>query len=122
MSYIRCLSNPEGLYIIGTSEGVEIFGEKPIVMPAKDFNNLIKMYVKDRCNEDFQSGGIKLVYKRVPPFKDTVFGKMGNFKWVLTFKKRRVEMWDVTWNHIVCNNMRHICTKKQILEFLGIYK
>lgn len=122
MSYIRCLSNPEGLYIIGTSQGVEIVGEKPIIMPEKDFNNLIKMYVKDRCGENFKSGDIRLVYKPVAPFKDTPMGKIGDFKWVLTFKKRRVEMWDVTWNQIVCNSMRDVCTKKQILQFFGIFE
>jgi hypothetical protein len=48
-------------------------------------------------------------------------GKMGDFKWVLTYKKHRIEMWDSTWSHIVLQNMSRMCTKKQVSDFVQLH-
>lgn len=124
MSYIRCLSNPEGLYIWESFNGLIISQscDNEFKMPVSIFNNMIRLYVKDcGCNENYSYKGCKLVYKPVAPFKDTPMGKLGVFKWVLTYKKHRLELWDCTWSHIVLNNMTRICTKKQISAFVRLH-
>jgi hypothetical protein len=124
MSYIRCLSNPEKLYIwADCSDNVHISTgpEKEFKIPRSTFDMLIKLYVKDcGCEENYSYKGAKLIYERVPPIVQTPLGKFGDFKWVLTFKNNTIEMWETTWSHIVLNNMCRISTKKQVSDFVRL--
>lgn len=63
MSYIRCLSNPEGMYVYGTQEGkrtVVSFCDSPhdpkkeLRIPIKDFHRVCRAFDKD--GEDAKSG------------------------------------------------------------------
>jgi hypothetical protein len=125
MSYIRSLSNPEKLYIWGDMNDtlhISISAYHEMTMPTSVFNMLIKLYVKDHGSiENYSFNGGKLVYKHVGPFKDTPMGKIGEFKWVLTYKKQCLEMWDSTWSLIVLQNMSRMCTKKQVSDFVQLH-
>lgn len=75
MSFIRCLSNPEGLYIIDDGNHIEIIGysktekgKRTIVIPRKDWYTLLKEYCRGGSDE-FQSGILTL--------RESVFTKTG---------------------------------------------
>lgn len=90
MSYIRAGSNPEGLYIYASDDGVWIHvGKKHFVVNEQDFINLI-------AGEP--SGSLTCTFN----------GK----KWVLKDgKKTIVKMWDVTWQVLVANNSHRALDK-----------
>ena len=95
MSYIRCLSNPEGLYIWSDGESVTITGKNiPLFysIQEKIFDGLIKKYNKNKgwlCGE---SEAIK--YKGAKLFENA------DFKVVLSYKDWSVSMFFVTWAYI----------------------
>jgi hypothetical protein len=71
MSYIRCLSNPEGLYIWGERGGrVAIsVGSEPEIhyVPTRNFEAVLKKYVKDYGFADcYTSGPLMLVQENIP--------------------------------------------------------
>lgn len=97
MSYIRCLSNPEGLYIWGSDKKtnevyISLGVEKLKVLSLSDFNKIIKKFnnYEEDGNEMYKSGKIKLEYIKV--------GK--DFKYRLSCGKWHIDMWEVTWQYI----------------------
>ena len=98
MSYIRSISNPEGLYIVGTGENVEIhLGRKSaepyktLYIPTKVFKGLIKKFAREDPDDYCKYEGALIE-----------FVKIGNdFKWRLVYDDWEVYMWEVTWEYIV---------------------
>ncbi len=109
MSYIRCLSNPEGLYIWGTDKQLCIAeGQLKIkTIPIEIFNCLLKKYHKNFGeNTKYKGASIKEVYitdkkKKNPKMLWKYFGKYGgHHKMRLSYKKWHIDMWLVTWEYI----------------------
>lgn len=97
MSYIRCLSNPESLYIWGETNCVQIAcGQKDLLqMPTRTFHGLLKKFESFE-EQDVKYGDATLFYKKI--------GK--NFKWEMNYKtwKQPIRLWDVTLKYIVFTN------------------
>lgn len=112
MSYIRCLSNPEGLYIWGDGSGnltiahtgtarQRARGDQPIkYIPAKIFHGLFKHWLAT-CEENVSYRGASLKYLR----------RGAHFKWKLSYGDWSLYMWDVTLNYLAEKN-RHRWTRK----------
>jgi hypothetical protein len=101
MSYIRSLSNPEGLYIYSGEGGLEI------VFPASNNRSSITCDELDFCRfvEKWRKNhDDKFSYKNFTIEER----KSGNtFKWYLTIGGYKdIEMWYVTWIHIVNNVLK----------------
>jgi hypothetical protein len=97
MSYIRCLSNPEGLYIWGSMDGtVTITGNKfkDFSLPTKTFEGLCRKYCRNPGAAD--SGRIE--YKGASVSNEKVGG---HFRIVFRYQDKKVVMWEVTWWAIV---------------------
>jgi hypothetical protein len=94
MSYIRCLSNPEGLYIwrergsrVAICENI-----KPIIyVRTRDFHAVIRQYL-DSGHVPIKRGELRLT-------------ETGDFKKCLHTPDRNIIMYDVTWDYI-CENLR----------------
>lgn len=88
MSYIRCLSNPERLYVYGSIHGIEWCGAGfSVTLPEEEF---IKFVLKERktCYDVLEHGDFKIF-------------KTEDFKRELQYKgKTLAVMWDVTWAYI----------------------
>lgn len=132
MSYIRALSNPEALYIIGTSGGeVEFLGvpdwggarrpDLSLFMPAKIFEKLLLRFLHEREQETSHEGAALLWLTRErlghPPLDlhDPASWDVGKddpdlYKWRLTYPERwgaeGVNAWEVTWCYIAQNCKR----------------
>jgi hypothetical protein len=132
MSYIRCLSNPEGMYIYGGADGVWIsHNVKPplaskeaddgcsphFVVPSRDFDRLGLKWAKDWAYDEHVRSG-KLAAQQVHVYLDT--GKPVEKNWAnrffrkgpkrpsaflikLSYGRHFVMMWRVTWHYIVQN-------------------
>jgi hypothetical protein len=131
VSYIRALSNPESLYIIGTSNGdVEFLGvpdwggahrpDLSLYMPARVFEKLLLRFLHER-EEVSHEGAVLLLLSQerlgLPPldFKDSASWDSGRnnpdlYKWRLTYPDRwgaeGVNAWEVTWCYIAQNCKR----------------
>jgi hypothetical protein len=99
MSYIRCLSNPEGLYIWGnTSDQIMIAAKdyELVTMPKRAFVDILKKWIaaygndEDRCN--VKSGASLTLNK--------------DHRWELFYKgwPRAIPMWETTLMYIVTQN------------------
>lgn len=116
MSYIRCLSNPENLYIISTSggednKGVAVFflDEGSVYMPVGVFENLLRKYVRTDCEEGSTEGKEVYKYEKAMlrylacPEQKEIFNKDAkDWKWFLQYEgwAQPIEMWEVTLHHI----------------------
>jgi len=112
MSYIRCLSNPEELYIWGDGKYANFsssirkkFPDTLYKMPQKTFDNLLKKY-KFKGDTRYKGARIREVFvkngKLNPKCVWKLVGKYdGNFKMRLSYKKWHIDMWLVTWEYIV---------------------
>lgn len=112
MSYIRCTSNPEGLYIWSNGETVIVqMGSIDIgKIPTNIFNGLIKKYIGN-YNYDVKYNGAEI--------KEIQDG-IGNFKMELSYDNWSCLMWRVTWDYIVLSNIGSIkkCQKNKQLNKL----
>lgn len=112
MSYIRCLSNPEALYIWADLDGsvhIQFGAKEPLRMPTGIFNGLIRKFNKKYGNgfgldidEVLKHRGASLTYvKRGKNFKVRLayHGKLKDaiIKW-------ECFMWEVTWLYIARSN------------------
>lgn len=101
MSYIRCASNPEKLYIWGDvdkvahiSMGTETVG----TLPVSVLDGLIKKYV-DKYFEDCKYNCAEIKEINIE----------GEFKMQLSYKDQwKIVMWGVTWDYIVLSNYKRI--------------
>jgi hypothetical protein len=94
MSYIRCLSNPEGLYIWGNRDGtVTATGNKfkAFNLPTKTFEGLCRKYANGGDWDD------KTVYKDASVSYEKVGG---HFRSVFRYQDKKIVMWEVTWRAI----------------------
>lgn len=130
MSYIRCLSNPEALYIYGDCSGyVNIsHGVKPPLssgrdfrIPDRDFHRVGKKWA-DWCDEErgIKSGHLKV--QEILVYRDT--GKPVGREWRknyfhkkqrptdflvrISYKRDFVFLWKVTWEYVVHSIVDHI--------------
>ena len=146
MSYIRCLSNPEGLYIWADVDGtvkVTIAGENSKdekCLPIAVFDGLIKKYNKNYGETPCEYKGAKVDEVWIPtqskfsafvhavfsiilsPYYCRKFGfdfhlpktkkdlenwkfayyhRNGKYQYRLSYGNWHVDMWQVTWEHIV---------------------
>jgi len=94
MSYIRSISNPEGLYIWGGTQGIEIsVGSDPLLtIPRHIFRGVLKRWY--RYGENVSYRGARM-------------SQTPDFKYQLEYKDwegRSVKAYDVTWTYIVTQN------------------
>ena len=128
MSYIRSASNPEGLYVFGSANGIEMYtgkANKDIrgwVIPVRHFNEVCKRwnvaweervkYGDFSCemvwvDSEFEEKEEKEVGEEIEKFfKRAVEGKLNKGlslenKVKLTWKDESMYLWDVTWQFVV---------------------
>jgi hypothetical protein len=113
MSYIRGLSNPEGLYIWGDEEKVTVTkGSETIgYIPIPIFNGLIRKYIRGYCEDcKYKGAEIKeVLVKNDIELPDEEFDKdpsVANFKMKLSYDNWSVIMWYVTWYYIARSNYK----------------
>ena len=95
MSYIRCLSNPERLYIWGDVDGTchIVFKANHYRVNQMDWDKLLRTY--NRCWGPTFVGSLRI--SETPNFKIRLSGT------TVDAKKFSITMWEVTWLHIVRN-------------------
>lgn len=112
MSYIRTLSNPEGLYIFGGRDGVEIYvswkGQPETngfigTVPQETWDALCRAYTSwdyDE-NESLNIDHLWLTWDWVEDEDGRNYKAMLGYKsdWILT-------MWEVTWEYIISRYRR----------------
>lgn len=105
MSYIRCLSNPECLYIWGESDGKVTIanGHNSVLrMPAITFHGLLKKWYKQEYDtpesDDDEFGTVT--------YKDALLTQTKDWKWALDYKgwERDIVLWEVTLVYICTQN------------------
>lgn len=133
MSYIRCTSNPEGLYVFESTEGLEFYTDETnsaddrILVNPKDFKNFIKKilkldnYILDRpikyknisikevsVSIHKKTGKLK-IWNKEPSFR-IMFGTLkhkSKYEWrtlhCLTIGGRDILMYKVTWDYFYNN-------------------
>ena len=118
MSYIRGLSNPEGLFIWGDEETVTVTKGPEIIghIPISIFNGLIRKYIRGYCEDcKYKGAEIKeVLVKNDIEVPDEEFGTnpaTTNFKMKLSYGDWSVIMWDVTWYYIARSNYKSINKK-----------
>ena len=137
MSYIRCGSNPEGLYIFGGLKGIEVYTDRASkkdiswTIPFRHFKEVCKRWDEAfdedegvkygdfscKCvwvNSDFEEKEVKevsehfeKVFKQAIEAKPTVGLQLEN-KVKLTWKGESIYLWDVTWLVVVQRVVRDI--------------
>ena len=131
MSYIRCLSNPESLYIWGDTADNSGFanichrvkpplsskwpknGNSPLIMvPLKAFEEATRKWRGSYDGSAVEVDGFKVetvnvftaTGKRVPKKNDFLKDRRRR-EWLvrLSYKGQFVHLWDVTWSYVVNN-------------------
>lgn len=98
MSYIRSLSNPEGLYIFGSKSGVEIYGPWKEdnshfhLVPYEVWDGFCSEFVKE-YDDELEYMGMSITYEKRKDGSD--------FKYYLKYEDWELEMWAVTWDYII---------------------
>lgn len=95
MSYIRCLTNPEGLYIYENLNGnLEILrhNKDNIICNAEDFYQFILNWF-EYCDDKYS-------YKNIS-INDDQRNDVDDFKTFIKIDNDVIEMWHVTWMYIV---------------------
>jgi hypothetical protein len=129
MSYIRCTSNPEGLYVFESTEGLEFSTDETtsaddrILINPKDFKNFIRkilkldnyiiekpikhknISIKEVSVSIHKKTGKLKIWNKEPSFK-VMFGTLKNkskYKWdtlhCLTINGKNILLYKVTWDY-----------------------
>lgn len=123
MSYIRNISNPEGLYIFSSGKEVEVQQGPVLVgkLPTNVMNGLIKKYVKKNQPDKCKHKGAKVEEVWVRVSKEGVFlgekkdndlseNEVMSGEWTvrtkLSYDSWHVYMYDVTWYYIAYSNVK----------------
>lgn len=91
MSYIRCLSNPEQLYVYHNCNGQVDFwvADKLYTMPFKTFSGLMESAIKEfSWRHKAKCGSAKIYVNK-------------HYKIVIGYKKWKIEMFEVTFHYIL---------------------
>lgn len=109
MSFIRCTSNPEGLYVFHHVGGLIYFNS--VFIPANIFYRFIKLM--PHWHRDFKRGSLEISNEFFPSKRkaskvEKMMGlKPGSYKMVFRYKGQVVaSMYDVTWKYIYDNALR----------------
>lgn len=109
MSYIRCTSNPEGLYIFGSSSGVEIYQDQlpGKIIPYHIWNGFFKRYFEEFSGFWKHDNETKCDYGSYRGFR---VGEMWEKedthnlpKIYMRYKDWKIVMWPVTFYYIEHN-------------------
>lgn len=119
MSFIRCLSNPDGAYVYHHVNGNVVFTtdycwsninspknkyragmENPFYVPSRYFYGLVKKFIKN-YHSDCNYGDFSI--------KECD----GHRKYILTYKGRSIKLWQVTWSYIVNNAEWRFLTRRE---------
>lgn len=114
MSYIRCLSNPESLYVTGGIDGicwnagVDKQGHQVIhTMPFKSFQGLMRAFTAGYDEDkpiEYDGAKLELIKK----------GKKSNmWKWRVSYKNWYLVMYEVTLCFIASNVITHFDVFKE---------
>jgi hypothetical protein len=115
MSYIRCLYNPEGLYIWADEKytNITISGKTGISqIPVDIFEGLIKKYHKN-FGEDtkYKGASIEQVFVKSGKKPNRIQKMMnvedGRYQMRLSYNHWCIDMWLVTWEYIAQHGRRH---------------
>ncbi len=100
MSYIRCLSNPEGLYIWGDTSGEIAISTKGDIKWAtpEDFHGVFKAYDESWDGENLTFGELTLRERSDKKFRWSLSSTRG---W-------EIILWQVTVDHVSENVAMHI--------------
>jgi len=102
MSYIRCLSNPEGLYVYENAGGLVFcmpYPQKGVTCNTANFHEFIKRYDENNW-DDFEWNDFSVKEEN----------RNGDYKIYLKIDGIEFELWYVTWAHIVYEVLRRIST------------
>jgi hypothetical protein len=136
VSYIRCLSNPEALYIWGDVEGFANICHNvkpPLARPSEDGNpSLFKIPTKTfeavalkwarEFEEDVEIDGFRVrevtvftATGRIVPAKFDVLRDRRKTEWLikLSYKRHFVHLWRVTWEAVVRSVEDHQPVRKK---------
>lgn len=140
MSIIRCLSNPEELYVYHDCSGPIVISCKAVLdrwgnpemieVPAKSFYRACQKWrdgIFDMYDEGVSHRGI--IVREVPVYSKSrrivpkaalqggILKRAGmaeyNYQIMFQYKKYRIFMWRVTWAYIVNNAVGRIARKKR---------
>ncbi len=102
MSYIRSLSNPEGLYIIASMQGrVEIMGQEDgiLSLPRHVFETILANWYDRDCPDEIRYKGAWIL----------VGDNLNHFRWRFGYKDLwNLDLYDVTLHYIAqgCSERR----------------
>jgi hypothetical protein len=109
MSYIRCTSNPEELYVWSDGENVHFrcrqHGERELSMPTLHFENLMRKW-KRTCISKVESGGASLSEVRLPTGEKFGGEPLTEERYRLTYRNWNgdfIDAYKVTFWYIACN-------------------
>lgn len=108
MSYIRCLYNPEGLYIWADEKyaNITISGKEGISqIPLNIFEGLLREYIGGFGKDaEYKGASIKEVFvksgKKPTKIKKMMNVEDGIYQMRLSYKNWCIDMWFVTWEYI----------------------
>jgi hypothetical protein len=107
MSYIRSISNPEGLYIWGDGEMANITTKDSfrtyMRVPMDIIDGLILKYHRSNLPDVCSYKGCKISEIMID----------GALKMKLEYADWSIFMWDVTWTYIVYTNVKNARARKK---------
>jgi len=127
MSYIRSSSNPEGLYIWGGQDSVEISvkGNDVWKIPYDVFNGLIKKFHRNFHDYPCKYKGAQVEEVWVcdeqadqNDITSVIVNSRSKIKF--TYMDKYITMWDVTWEYIVNSNIYRFKTRRKTISMLPI--
>ena len=133
MSYIRCLSNPEGFYIWSDGHMVHWWGnkmgwgnlgdKKEFLVPEKIFEGVLRRWAKAfGCgNVRYRGAVLEEIHNSKKHQKWWMGGEKGKepkanpdaYRWRFSYKGRRAIMWRVTLEHMAGRFWCEECEKRK---------
>jgi hypothetical protein len=111
MSFIRSISNNEGIYVICSSRGIEFMRHpSSFILPPHVFYGVIRKCILDGENaEDYSYRGARLWFSI----------ENGEALWKLSYKNDSVKFTDVVLRYIITVSPECFCNKKEFMEYIG---
>ena len=119
MSFIRCLSNPEGLYVYDCVGGTTCWSTRKdnIHIPNSIWVRFIKSIPRWQLDHKRGCLEIKEVYIKHKRKQNEIEKEFdlhpGNYKYILYYRGKEVaRMWATTWKYIYSNMMANYTDKR----------